>query len=281
MSAPSMAAAAVAYAARLTWRVFPVHTVAGGRCSCRNLECKHAGKHPRIAHGLRAAIKDEEQIRGWWRWWPDMNIGIATGEASGFFALDVDPDHGGDDTPRELENQHGALPATVRQITGSGGEHILFRHVAGLRNSAGRRGPGLDIRSDGGYVVVPPSAHVSGRRYAWSVDHHPLEARIAEAPPWVLALLTAAGQQTAPSASVRERWIEALSAPCNEGERNDTLARLAGHLLCRYIDPYVVLEIARNWNAVRCRPPLDDAEVRRTVDSICMREARRRQAIHG
>jgi hypothetical protein len=62
-----MAAAAVAYATRLQWRVFPVHTVAGGRCSCHDPECDHPGKHPRIAHGLRAASKDEEQIRGWWR----------------------------------------------------------------------------------------------------------------------------------------------------------------------------------------------------------------------
>ena len=278
-----MAAAAVAYAARLQWRVFPVHTVAGGRCSCHDPECDHPGKHPRIAHGLRAASKDGEQIRGWWGWRPDMNIGIATGEASGFFALDVDPDHGGDDTLRELENQHGALPATVRQITGSGGEHILFRHVAGLRNSAGRLGAGLDIRGDGGYIIAAPSAHASGRRYAWDVDHHPLEVDLAPAPAWLVAMLgEPSDAREGATASGRERWIEALSAPCSEGKRNDTVARLAGHLLRRYVDPYVVLEIARLWNGSRCQPPLDDAEVVRTINSICLREVQRREAAaHG
>ena len=91
-----MAAAALGYSRRLGWAVLPVHTVAAGRCSCGTPECKIPGKHPRIAHGLKAASKDEGQVRAWWRWWPDMNIGIATGEASGFFALDVDPNHGGE-----------------------------------------------------------------------------------------------------------------------------------------------------------------------------------------
>jgi hypothetical protein len=29
--------------------------------------------------------------------------------------------------------------------------------------------PGIDIRADGGFIVVPPSLHASGRRYAWDL----------------------------------------------------------------------------------------------------------------
>jgi hypothetical protein len=62
-----------------------------------------------------------------------------------------------------------------------------------------------------------------------------------------------------------------------EGARNEAIARLAGHLLRRRIDPLVALDLVRTWNAVRCRPPLEDAEVCRTVDSIAAAELRRRE----
>ena len=281
---PNMTAAAVGYATRMGWPSFPVHTVGGGgRCSCRKPECKNPGKHPRVYHGLKEATKEVEQIQAWWRRWPDMNIGVATGEVSGFFAVDVDPGHGGDDALRDLEKQHGELPATVRQITGSGGEHILFRHAPGLRNSASRIGAGLDIRGDGGYIIVPPSVHVSGRRYVWEVDHHPLDVPIAEAPTWLIAQAQGTDPDINGTATTTpsDRWIQAISTTCSEGRRNDTLARLAGHLLRRYVDPYVVLELARLWNHGRCHPPLEDVEVLRTVNSICLREAKRREAGHG
>jgi hypothetical protein len=260
----------------------PVNAVSAGRCTCGNPACRNPGKHPRVAKGFKEASKDRGQLEAWWRWWPDMNIGIATGETSGFFVLDVDPGHGGDDALRELERENGELPTTARQITGSGGEHILFRHIAGLRNSAAKVGLGLDIRGEGGYIIVPPSIHASGRRYAWDVDHHPLDVPIAEAPPWLVALAkeTDCNRDSAGVASPSERWAQALSMPCSEGARNDTLARLTGYLLRRYVDPYVVLELVRLWNQLRCQPRLDDAEVLHTVNSICLREAQRRGCDH-
>jgi hypothetical protein len=106
--------------------------------------------------------------------WPDTGIAVRTGAESGLVVLDVDPQHGGDDTLAELLAAHGVLPITVECFTGGGGRHIYFRHPGGeVRNSAGKVGPGLDIRGDGGYVVAPPSPHPSGRRYEWSVDGHP------------------------------------------------------------------------------------------------------------
>ena len=61
-----------------------------------------------------------------------------------------------------------------------------------------------------------------------------------------------------------------------EGRRNDTLARLAGHLLRRWVDPLVTLEFLLTWNAMRCRPPLDESEVFTIVNSIAGRELKRR-----
>jgi len=71
-------------------------------------------------------------------------------------------------------------------------------------------------------------------------------------------------------------WRRLVAQGVAEGERNNALARLVGHLLRRRVDPYVVLELALCWNATRCRPPLPESEVLQVVDSIARAEARRR-----
>src|SRR5262249_58996981 len=98
----------------------------------------------------------------------------------------------------------------------------------------------------GGYVVAPPSVHISGRRYAWNVDHPPLDAPVAKAPSWLIALAQQPAPSSAdtPSVAPAERWVQAFSQNCSEGRLNDALARLTGHLLGHGINPYVALELA-------------------------------------
>lgn len=68
----------VAYAQR-GFRVFPLHDITGGACSCGREECGSGGKHPRTKNGVKDATTALEQIRQWWARWPDANIGLATG----------------------------------------------------------------------------------------------------------------------------------------------------------------------------------------------------------
>jgi hypothetical protein len=75
-------------------------------------------------------------------------------------------------------------------------------------------------------------------------------------------------------------WRDLVVAGVSEGSRNDGVARLAGHLLRRFVEPHVVLELLQSWNLTRCIPPLPPAEVERTVDSICGAELRRRGLRH-
>src|SRR5262245_21640975 len=147
----SMLSAALGYAARAI-PVFP---------------CVPRGKTPATVRGFYDASTDPEAIRRWWSN-SDCNIGIPTGIASQTWVLDIDP--GGDAHLERLQAEHGPLPATRTTITGRGGRHVWFRRVGPLQSSAARVGPGLDVRADGGYVVVPPSIHENGRAYRWSVE---------------------------------------------------------------------------------------------------------------
>lgn len=125
--------------------------------------CASRGKAPLTVHGVKEAAKDPAVIRALWRAHPDANVAIATGAISGIVVLDIDPRHGGDDTLAALEAQYGKLPDTPTVLTGGGGIHFYFRHPGGVApNSASRVGQGIDVRSDGGYVIAPRSVHESG-----------------------------------------------------------------------------------------------------------------------
>jgi hypothetical protein len=97
--------------------------------------------------------------------------------------LDVDSRAGGSESLAKLQRANGPLPRTARWCTGGGGMHIFFRYRDGeeMRNSAGLLGPGLDVRGEGGYVVVPPSRTQSA--YEWVERAPPSEAA------WLLKLL--------------------------------------------------------------------------------------------
>lgn len=250
----TMLDAALDYA-RSGWPVFPCHTPTRGGCSCKDGEkCKDIGKHPRILDWPNQATTDPATIRQWWTRCPHANIGIATGQASGFFVLDVDPRHGGDETLRDLEAQHGELPPTVETLTGGGGRHIFFRYPGyPVKTSAGALGHGLDIRGDGGLIVTPPSLHASGRRYEWEASSHPEDVAIAEAPAWLLTMLTAESNGTRTAFTIPEA--------IREGERNATLYKLARSMKAKGLSGEAILAALQAENRAKCQPPLPDVEI--------------------
>ena len=173
--------AALSYASR-GWVVFPCHEpVRGGGCSCGRADCASPAKHPRTRHGLHDATTDEKTIAAWWRRWPTANVALRTGAASDLVVVDVDPAHGGDASLARVAAEHGPLPPTLTVATGGGGRHFYFTHPGSpVRNSAGALGPGLDLRGDGGYVVAPPSRHITGGTYQWQNGE-----RLAAIPGWL------------------------------------------------------------------------------------------------
>jgi hypothetical protein len=265
--------AALDYAAR-GLPVFPVYPIieARGRFACKclhTIRCERPGKHP-MTRWREDATTDAETVRRRWYCAPDANVGIAC--SAECCVLDVDPRHGGDTTLDELERQHGSLPVTWTAKSGGGGLHYYFRPPHEVRNSAAKLGNGLDIRGAGGYVVAPPSRHISGNFYEWVTDQAPGEVPLAMMPAWLLP-----AEQSKPDAPVpASSWRALVRDGVSEGARNQSIAKLAGHFLRRYVDPVVTLEVMTVWNAMRCKPPLSDAEVQTIVNSIAGREIKRR-----
>lgn len=121
-----MLASALWYGVVWGWSVVPMHAVRDGRCSCKRADCRDAGKHPRLTGWQTNASTDPEQIEKWWTAWPDANIGVVTGKASGLLVIDMDTAEG-EAKLRELEAEHGALPPTRASRTGPG-RHLCFRY---------------------------------------------------------------------------------------------------------------------------------------------------------
>jgi hypothetical protein len=145
--------------------------------------CEPGGKAPLTYNGFWDASTDPRRITAWWSRWPAANVGVPTGERSGLLVLDVDPRDGGAEGLAALERAGGPLPETAKSRTGGGGTHVFFAYPAGevVRSSAGKLGPGLDVRGEGGYVVVPPSRTQGA--YVW-LDRSPLAD-----PAWLLGRL--------------------------------------------------------------------------------------------
>ena len=177
--------------ARLGFNVLPLHYPVANEtrfvCSCGRDSCKDIAKHPEgrlVPNGFKNATTNLRVVEQWFRGC-SWNVGIATGRQSGFFALDIDPRHGGDNSIAALEAEHGTLPPTWRFKTGGSGTHLLFRHPGErVPNSVAQVAPGIDVRGDDGYIVAPPSRHSSGEFYSIAPNFHP---DLADAPTWLLS----------------------------------------------------------------------------------------------
>jgi hypothetical protein len=199
--------AAALKAAQRELPLFPCHSrTDDGRCTCGK-DCASPAKHPLTRRGLLDASKHVTVVAGWWDRWPWANLGMPTGKPSGIVVLDCDPRHDGFATLAKLIGA-GAGLATLEVQTGGGGVHLWFRLPDGVdvtNSSKGlveHFGPGLDVRGTGGYVLIPPSLHISGQRYRYAAGElQPLPAWLVEVlnppPPPAAAKMT----QIAPASS--------------------------------------------------------------------------------
>jgi hypothetical protein len=225
---------------------------------CRN-------KAPLTPNGFHDATTDLAIIKLWYKRWPDADVAIPTGQASGRIVLDLDNrtgEHEGRRSLAALEAEHGQLPDTPEVITPSGGAHLVFSAPPGVRIpcSAGKLAEGVDIRADGGYVLIPGS-----RGYQWDGAHDPRDVPLADVPDWLLQKILASGRNGTPTRATGPDGLETIT----KGKRNSTMLSHLGRL--RNLG-YVEEELhgfARVINEVRCEPPMADEEVHTIVRSAC------------
>lgn len=171
-----------------TWGVRAVKIELAGelvtevRCACGYAACDNPGKHPvgkLVPHGHNDADSATDTVRHWFavpevrsQSWVPFNLGVATGR--GLVVVDADVKSTRTDLPTGLEvvddweswTGGSTLPTTRQVRTGSGGLHLWLSVDEQLRvKSRNRVLPGIDVKADGGYVLAPPSVHVSGGTY--------------------------------------------------------------------------------------------------------------------
>ncbi|MBM3566820.1 MAG: DNA primase [Alphaproteobacteria bacterium] len=260
----NLAVAVRVYAKRWLFDVFP---------------CRPRGKEPMLRGWQVATTIRSQTIADRWLGKPTANIGLPTGDRNGVFVLDIDGPEGLASLER-LVAANGPLPKGPVQQTGGGGLHLFFRMPFDrrVRNSASRVAPKIDVRGEGGYIIVSPSVHPSGERYRWAPGLSLAEVAVPAAPDWLLDLVAprpAPGGSTA--AKTSGQWAALVAGAIPEGSRNATIASVAGHLLARNVDPVLVAELMQALNAKRGAPPLAAAEVEGIVVSIAKRELQRRE----
>lgn len=252
--------------------VIPLHDLSSGVCSCgKGAACGgSSGKHPRVPQ-WESIRSTPEAVAAWWAQWPNANIGVRMGGSSRLLALDVDGPEGRASLAA-LEAKHGPLPSTLAQRTGraDGGEQRIFAcpshfDLAAIHNSARKIAPGLDVRAEGGQIVVPPSLHLSGRRYEWTGLRAP-----EPLPEWLYQEMTKGGQPTTPR-------VASANAPdgrviVGEGGRNAHLASRAGEMRNLGFSADAIESALQIENIEICDPPVEPAEVSTTARSIARYE---------
>jgi KaiC/GvpD/RAD55 family RecA-like ATPase len=160
-----------------------------------------------------------QEVETWFKF-SRYNLGLVTGQISRVFCLDVDNRHNG-----HISVQGKQFPHTWQDKSPNGG-HYYFRltpelNIGNLVNLL----PGVDIRGNGGYVIIPPSVGYNGSTYEWI--RSPYNTPLAYPPSWLLGLLSSSSKS---STSNKPGWIGEALASVAEGSRNNTFAKIIGRL---------------------------------------------------
>jgi putative DNA primase/helicase len=237
------------------------------------LPCHPVNKNPLTEHGYKDASIDPSQIREWWAKEPRSIIGSPTGKITNRVVIDIDSERAEEELNLLAEQANSPLPPTYTVKTHDG-KHLYFNYPASDKKigCSNRKFPGqIDVRGDGGLVIIPPSPHPAGGFYS-VIDPRPK----ADLPPWLLALLVGlAENETVYIKEVSPRWawqhyhrVLTRLRQAKKGERNTLLnnaawwaSRLSDHpQLAEDRTCQEILETAK-------RVGLDEREARSTYAS--------------
>lgn len=234
------------------------------------LPCAPLAKIPLTPHGVKDATTNPDVIQYWWNKWPQANVAIA---CRGLAIIDVDAGNrywpGAEDPQQEL-----SATVTTLTLTARGGKHYWFRRPEGKRwkGWVGELAPHVDLRTDGNYILLPPSEIAEGAEilaYRWCEGlelSQPLE-QLPCPPNWLIEKLDNLSSAEQTSSQAAALTLTQENEPIHEGKRNDTLFRLACAVRRYGMDRGELLALLREVNRRRCQPPLPLAEVERIAQS--------------
>ncbi len=235
------------------YRVFPV---------------KAGDKKPPLVTGWpEKATRHPDKVEWFWTKYPTANIGAATGDD--LAVVDVDPRSGG--TLEAVEAL--GLDLNTRTVrTPSGGWQLHYSVEAHVTSRMGALAPGVDVKSAGGYVLLPPSTRADGD-YTW--ESAP-DAEILPASPMTLNQVnytrTADGRPL--TGRIRKRPEEV-----RQGERHDQAVLWAAYFFREY-EPDVAEDLV--WQLVeRFADPVDwgDPNIQAVINWARQKEAAHRTKI--
>ena len=228
--------------------------------------CAPKKKVPLTEHGFKDATTDIERIQAWWKNCPDANIGMPAGAVSGIVVIDLDNRNDGDRNWEAVISCFESLPHTPYSFTGNG-RHLFFAHPGGfIKCTSGEIAAGIDVKGDGGYVIVPPSIHPDGPTYGWELSSDIADIAPSPLPDWLLGLLSRSDD-----VSEREK-TSSEQGPIPEGQRDLILTKLAGHMRRIGMSQASICAGLIQINAERCRPPLSKAQVEKIAHSVARYE---------
>lgn len=226
-------------------------------------------KTPAISNWQNLATTDLSHIDRWWSTAP-YNIGVTTGR---LLVVDVDPRHDGHKTFAAL-SLVDEFPATAMSRTQGGGWHLIYAlpDNVTIKGGANKLGPGVDIKSFGGYIAAPGST-IGDKGYSWIQDTPP-----AMAPEWLVALCkqprardAGAGkrvvEENAAGVELAEAWLAKHAPMVGEGARDNEAFKVAAKLYDYGVSHEKCHELLTDW-AFNCTfPPLDESDIARIADS--------------
>jgi bifunctional DNA primase/polymerase-like protein/primase-like protein len=234
---------------------------------------------------------DQNQIRGWWEKWPFANIGLVTGEASGIDVVDCDSEQGRDAINEFLPDSH-IVPISKTPK----GWHYFFSHKTGLANSV-RVITDCDLRTTGGYIIVPPSKNGAGKSYAWMSGLSIAKVDPAPMPEMLFDILQSGGYANASSRehikmygflkgdnndvvsdNIRQQVTTSDNIRFDEGHRDNALFHLTNHLVKSRM-PIATIEKYLSFFASNCNPPYPQKEISAKISSALKRSKNREKGL--
>lgn len=229
-------------------------------------------KQPLVKWGqYREERPDPKLVADWWiRQFPCAGIALLTGAPSmNVVILDVDPRNGSEGL--EYVDQVTKWGDRVcSSNTPSGGKHFFFRADRPVR-TMNNFYPGLDIKGDNGYALLPPSVNKKGQ-YKWVSNFRDL--RIPALPEEVYAEITEKENRNAATTNQESETSAIFELGVDEGGRNNALSKLAGRYFAKGLTRAEVTWLLHGANRT-FRPPLDKGELYAVLNSMELKHSKR------